>query len=162
MDNKCLVLFLHRSDMIWSAAFRSCSQHTVDYTLGARKCSIEGHIFAYQGDSGGFGWSVADVNWRSTKEINNHTPSSLWWCSLRGLTQGEDRMKYEHVHFRDWGSRWSQMERRRALPRPGSVSPLSCYHPVSWSLPYPPLPALYHAVVDQNSGTLIQKIPFLL
>lgn len=72
--------------MIRSAAFRNCSQHTVDCTRGARHCSIERHVFAYQGDSGGFGWSVAAVNWRSTKEITNHTPSSLWWCSLRGLT----------------------------------------------------------------------------
>lgn len=89
--------------MIWSAALRNCSQHTVDCTLEARQCSIEGHVFAYQGDSGGFRWSVAAVNWRSTKEITNHTPSSLWWCSLRGLTWGEDRMKDEHVHFRDFG-----------------------------------------------------------
>lgn len=38
----------------------------------------------------------------------------------------------------------------------------SCYQAVNWSLPYSPLPALCYVVVDQNLGTLIQKIPFLL
>lgn len=46
-------------------------------------------------------------------------------------------------HFRDWGPRWSQWERRRALPHPGSVSPLllSCCELVS-AIPPTPCPVL--------------------